>query len=254
MRQWLVIQYNEAVQRSARTLVQRTRLWTRFFLRATYPRDLPLMLQSFARRRYFAIPDETWRVVDPISGFLSAKEAGLLYWAAHEWPSSGPVIELGSFEGKSTIVFAKAGRHVYAIDAWALDVPDRSAFGDNLMTADDIFERFKHNLRAADVDTLVTIYRGRTSHVGCGWTTPGALLYVDAGHTYPDVSGDLDLWSKHLKPDGLLLMHDVLGDQFLDVTRAASELLTRHWRVVASSGSIVALSRRKVVPGEPVAP
>jgi hypothetical protein len=39
-------------------------------------------------------------------------------------------------------------------------------------------------------------------------------------------------------------MHDVLGDVYLDVTRAASELLREGWRVQASAGSIVAFTRQ----------
>ncbi len=39
-------------------------------------------------------------------------------------------------------------------------------------------------------------------------------------------------------------MHDVLGDTFLGVTQAASELLSSGWQVVASAGSIVAFQRK----------
>jgi hypothetical protein len=57
------------------------------------------------------------------------------------------------------------------------------------------------------------------------------------------VKGDLEIWTPHLLPQGLLIMHDVLGDVYLDVTRVASELLRQGWRVVASAGSIVAFTR-----------
>jgi hypothetical protein len=83
-----------------------------------------------------------------------------------------------------------------------------------------------------------------THDVGKTWHIPGAILFIDAGHTYADVRGDLDLWTPHLKRDGILLMHDVLGDVYLDVTRAASELLREGWRVQASAGSIVAFIRQ----------
>lgn len=228
-------------------LIQRARLWTRFFLRASYPRDLPLLAQAFARRRRFEVPPEIWRTIEPLSGFLSAKEAGLLYWAARQCAGISPVIELGAFEGKSTILFARSGCHVHSIDAWTLDIADRSAYGILAVSAEASFERFQHNLRQAGVDELVTIHRGLTHVIGRGWKLPTRLLFVDAGHTYEDVKDDLNLWAAHVESGGLLLMHDVLGDRFLGVTRAASELLREGWRVVASAGSVVAFTRRQNV-------
>ena len=199
-------------------------------------------MQAFRHRRAFPIPAETLDVVDSVGGFLSRKEAGLLHWAACAWPVAGPVLELGAYEGRSTIVFASAGRQVHAVDAWSLSVNDLSAYGDKA-SADAVFERFLENLRHAGVESRVRPHRGLTHDMARRWNIPGAVLFVDAGHTYADVKGDLELWAPHLASGGVLLMHDVLGDVYLDVTRAASELLKQGWRVVASAGSIVAFTR-----------
>ena len=225
-------------------LMARLRLWTRFFTRISYRRDLPLVTRAFRTRRTFPLPDETWSVIEPIGGFLSRKEAGLLHWAASAWPLAGPVLELGSYEGRSTIVFARGGRQVQAVDAWSLSVADLSAYGGGLTSASDVLERFNANLRHAHIEAQVSVQRGLTHDVGRSWHLPGAILFIDAGHTYADVSGDLTIWTPHLMPGGLLIMHDVLGDIYLDVTRAASELLQQNWRVVASAGSLVAFTRR----------
>jgi hypothetical protein len=225
------------------TTMDRIRLWLGFFSRISYRRDFPLVLQAFRHRRRFSIPDHIWSKIIPIGGFLSVKEAGLLYWAACEWPVAGPVIELGSYKGRSTGVFALASRQVYAVDAWSLDVSDPSAYGQGIVAADAILTRFRSNLQRLQIENMVSVYRGLTHQVGQAWTIQGAILFVDAGHTYEDVRGDLEIWTRHLHPRGLLLMHDVLGDTYLDVTRAASELLQSGWRVVASAGSIVAFTR-----------
>lgn len=208
-------------------------------------------MSAFCKRRRFAIPDKVWKVVEPLSGFLSNKEAGLLYWAAVHWPVAGPVLELGSYAGRSTIVFARAGRHVHAIDAWSLNVADLSAYGGGETDANSVLESFKHNLEQAGVAAKVDIHRGLTQHVGRTWTIPGAILFIDAGHTYEDVKGDLDIWTQHLLPEGLLLMHDVLGDTYLGVTRAASDLLNQNWRVIVSAGSIVGFARTRAAPPAP---
>jgi hypothetical protein len=171
------------------------------------------------------------------------KEAGLLYWAACKCPVSGSVIELGSYEGRSTGIFALAGRHVHAVDAWSLDVSDLSAYGQGAIQASHVFNRFQYNLRQMQIEHLVSINRGLTHQIGQTWNEEGAILFVDAGHTYEDVKGDLSVWTPHLHPEGFLIMHDVLGDTYLGVTRAASELLKSGWRVIASSGSAVAFAR-----------
>ena len=222
--------------------IARMTLWARFFAKIAYPRDLPLVLQAFSKRGRFPVSSDLWAIVEPVGGFLSRKEAGLLHWAACAWPVAGPVLELGAYEGRSTIVFASAGRQVHAVDAWSLSVNDLSAYGGQ-SSADAVFERFLENLRHAGVESRVRPHRGLTHDMARRWNIPGAILFVDAGHTYADVKGDLELWAPHLVSGGVLLMHDVLGDVYLDVTRAASELLRQGWRVVASAGSIVAFTR-----------
>ncbi len=223
-------------------VIARANLWARFFTKISYPRDLRLVIHAFHKRRRFQVPGETWSIVDSIGGFLSAKEAGLLHWAASESPP-GPVLELGSYEGRSTVVFALAGRHVHAIDAWSLEVDDLSAYDGGMTSANSVLDRFKQNIRRAQVEAQISIHRGLTHEVGRRWNIPGTILFVDAGHTYADVKGDLEIWTPHLLPGGVLIMHDVLGDVYLDVTRAASELLRQGWRVTASAGSIVAFTR-----------
>jgi predicted O-methyltransferase YrrM len=230
------------------SLLARARLWTGFFSKISYPRDLQLVIQAFRKRRTFQVPVETWASVKSTGGFLSEKEAGLLHWAASQWPVIGPVLELGSYEGRSTIVFARAGRHVHAIDAWSLGVDDLSAYGGGQTLADDVLDQFQVNIRRIQVEAHVTMHRGLTHEIGRLWKTPGAILFVDAGHTYTDVKGDLDIWTPHLMPGGLLLMHDVLGDVYLDVTRAASELIQQGWQVEVSAGSIVGFTRTAGVP------
>lgn len=220
------------------SLVAKIRVWTPFFARISYRHDFMLVIQALSKRRRFHLPSEIWSIVEPTGGFLSVKEARLLYWAASESPVSGPVLELGSFEGRSTLLFALSGRTVHAVDAWSTET-----LGDK-ESAEAVFRHFKENIQRADVEALVSIHRGLTHEVGKNWTVPGAILFVDAGHEYEDVRDDLNIWTPHLLPDGLLLMHDVLGGRRVSVVRAASEVLRQDWRVVASAGGIVAFTRK----------
>jgi len=228
------------------SFLRRIQLWLGFFSKIEYPRDLPLVINAFRYRRLLPVPDMIWQKVDSVGGFLSRKEAGLLFWAACNCPVSGSVIELGSYEGRSTCVFALAGRFVHAVDAWdawSLNVSDQSANGNGRISPDLVLLRFRENLRLMNVEHMVSVHRSTTHAIGRDWNKEGAILFVDAGHAYEDVEEDLRIWTKHLHPDGYLLMHDVLGDTYMGVTRAASELIHRGWHVLASSGSVVAFTR-----------
>jgi predicted O-methyltransferase YrrM len=217
----------------------RVRHWSRFVTRLTYPRDLPLLIGVVQHHRFEPLPADLWAKLETVAGFLSPTEAGLLYWAAREWPLAGPVVELGSFCGRSTIVFASAGRQVHAIDAWGgVAVPALNRFDLHAMQA-----QFQANLQRAQVAGSVTAYRGLTSEVAQDWHIPAALLFVDAGHDYANVKDDLTRWCPFLMPGGLLIMHDVVDPKYQGVTRAAAELLRAGWRVVTSAGSAVAFRR-----------
>jgi MMP 1-O-methyltransferase len=225
-------------------LFNRIKIWATFFSKISYPRDIPLVVHAFQHHHTFDLPDEIWQKIENIGGYLLRKEAGLLYWAARHCPVSGAVLELGSYEGRSTGVFALAGRSVHAIDAWSSDVADLSAYDQGDIPADDVFQRFQNNLRQLQIEQLVSVNRGLTQPLGQKWNKEGAILFVDAGHTYEDVKGDLTIWTPHLHPQGFLIMHDVLGYNFLGVTQAAGELLKNGWQVIASSGSAVAFKRK----------
>ncbi len=233
------VNLQQSLRRRAQTAAERVRFWSRFFTRLSYPGDLPLVLHALRHHKIVALPPSVWALIEPVRGHLVREEAGLLYWAAREWPAPGPVVELGAFAGRSTIVLASAGRQVHSVDAWGA-VPDPALKDVDLP---GMFAQFQANLRRAQVADYVTVHRGSTWDVDQTWHTRSALLFVDAGHEYAAVKGDLERWCPWLLPDGLLLMHDTLGANFLGVTRAAAELLRGGWRVVASAGSLVAFTR-----------
>lgn len=210
----------------------------------TYPRDLPLIVGALRQRRRYTCPPHVWNACDALDGFLRPYEAGLIYWAAMQWPISGPVIELGSYAGRSTVVFALGHRQVHAVDAWSLNVTDLSAYRGGQIAANSIFEQFKVNLAQAGVSDQVVLHRGLTHELGKTWNRSCAILFIDAGHTYEDANGDLRIWTPFLQPGGLLLMHDVVLDGFPGVKRAASELLRRGWHIFASADSLVAFVRK----------
>jgi hypothetical protein len=57
-----------------------------------------------------------WKLVDKTRGYLSKSEAYVLYFSAKKCSFLGTIVEMGSYEGRSTIALGGAGVKVYAID------------------------------------------------------------------------------------------------------------------------------------------
>ena len=219
--------------------------WFRFFTRiGVWPRDLPVFLGAFRQRRHWHPPADVWAAVDSVHGFMSIQECGLLYRAARFWPVAGPVIELGSYKGRSTTLLALAGRQVHAVDAWSPATYRPTALGAFFKPSDEVLAEFQANVQRMGVAEHVSVHRGLTTEVAQGWQTSCAILFIDAGHDYASVRGDLDAWTPHLLPGGVLLLHDTFSDRYVGVLQAAGELLKSGWAIVASSGTLVALVRQ----------
>lgn len=228
--------------------------WFRFLTRiAVFPRDLPVIVGAFRQRKRWAPPAEVWAKVEGIHGFMGLRECGLLYYAARHWPVEGPVIELGSFKGRSTSVLALAGRQVHAVDAWSPGNYVASAMGAHFVPDDRALQEFRANTEQVGAAERIEVHRGKTTDVARGWQARCAILFIDAGHNYPEVRADVDNWLPHLLPGGLVLLHDTFSDRYSGVIQAAGELLRDGWDIVASAGTIVGLTRsetaRQVGPG-----
>lgn len=198
--------------------------------------SIPMLYQASRKRVLLDAPPHVWEATSLMEGWILREEAGLLYWSARLWPVQGSVVELGSWQGRSTAILALAGRQVYAVDAWDMDLP---GLPQTRRDRSEASTRFSTNIGRLGLESHVTKLRDSTDALGRRWSTTCAILFVDAGHEYAQVCRDLEAWLPHLEPKGLLLMHDVLAPNHPGVMRAASRILGRRWKVVASAGSIV---------------
>ena len=116
--------------------------------------------------------------IDRIKGFLAADEAEALYQNALEASANGPVLEIGSYCGKSTIYLGLACRHnsstVFALDHHRgseehqqgefFHDPDLYDAGEGLM---DSFREFRRNIRNAGLDEVVVPVVAGSDAAGC---------------------------------------------------------------------------------------
>lgn len=143
-----------------------------------------------------------WEAADRARGWLTEDQGRLLYDEAQRLGAGAVALEIGSHQGRSTIVLAHAlrdvGARLVAMDPF---VEGRLFGGTPTRTT------FEANLRAAGVEDAVTLVAEYSTRARPTWTQPLDLLYIDGKHDYWTLSDDLR-WADHLDPGAAVLIHD----------------------------------------------
>jgi predicted O-methyltransferase YrrM len=156
-------------------------------------------------------------------GFMPADEGLALYAAGVEAARVGPLLEIGSYCGKSTIYLAAAARHrgtvVVTVDhhrgseeqqpGWEYHDPDLVDPATGLM---DTLPVLRRTLHAAGVESDVVPLVARSATAAALWATPVGMVFIDGGHTEEAARADYECWTPYLLPGGLLVIHDVFPD------------------------------------------
>ncbi len=114
------------------------------------------------------------------------------------------IVDLGVEYGFSTFTFAspKIGK-VYGIDWFKGDSFTNKANTRDYFMAD--WETLKNRFGVDNIE----IIEGRFSEVAKTWKLPIDILHIDGSHLYKDIKKDYETWSKFVKKDGVILLHDV---------------------------------------------
>jgi len=158
-----------------------------------------------------------------VPGFLAEDEAGALYAAALAGAALGPVVEIGSYCGKSTLVLAAACRVrdsvVFAVDHHRgseehqpgelfHDPQLRSAGGQGI----DSWQAFRNTIDAGGLTEWVVPVVQRAERLAQFWRQPLGMVFIDGGHSLDQALADYRGWAGQLLPGGLLAIHDVFPD------------------------------------------
>ena len=156
-----------------------------------------------------------------IPGWLTEDEAITLYELARECPSNSPVaVEIGSWQGKSSLVLAKGLKGktnpaLYCIDPFNGDAgaSDRVIYSRALSTMNkSLKEAFLDNMSRHGVLDVVHPLEGYSYEFAGGFTDPIDLLFIDGAHEYDAVLQDYEQWSPLLRPGGMIAFHDVVTE------------------------------------------
>jgi predicted O-methyltransferase YrrM len=163
------------------------------------------------------------KAAEAATGFMPADEGLALYAAALQAAAAGPLLEIGTYCGKSTIYLAAAAREtgtvVVTVDhhrgseehqpGWEYHDP---SLVDPATGRLDTVRRFRRTLHDAGVEDVVVAVIGRSSTVAALWATSLGMVFIDGGHTEEAARSDYAGWARHVAPGGLLVIHDVFPD------------------------------------------
>jgi hypothetical protein len=168
-------------------------------------------------------------------------------------------VEIGSFGGESTIVFAEACKVIHAVDPWAavsvadlfegcVDPGIAAAFAPSDYPSMAEVERI-FDARVATYPNVVKIKA--TSNDAVDLFDDGSLdfVYIDAIHTYEVVRRSIELWEPKVKMNGVIAGHDY-SDIWPGVMQAVNEVYGAPDQTFEDSSWVVklAVSRRSATP------
>ncbi|BAU82863.1 hypothetical protein SLA_1925 [Streptomyces laurentii] len=157
-------------------------------------------------------------------GFMPAKEGLALYAAAADAAKLGlPLLEVGTYCGRSTILLADvaraAGTVAVTVDhhrgseeqqpGWEYHDP---TVVDPEVGVMDTLPTFRRTLRKAGLEDHVVAVVGRSPQVAAVWAGQLGFVFIDGGHTDEHAGADYEGWAPKVAPGGLLVIHDVFPD------------------------------------------
>jgi predicted O-methyltransferase YrrM len=188
----------------------------------TAPPDVPVAGRSPA-----GPPADVLAAFEAAKGFMPADEGLALYAAAVDAGTLGlPLLEVGTYCGRSTLLLAAAARDagVSAVTVdhhrgseeqqpgWEYHDPHLVDHDERVGGRMETLPEFRRTLYAAGLEEHVVAVVGRSPRVAALWGRPLGLVFVDGGHTDEHATGDYEGWAPHLAPGGLLAIHDVFPD------------------------------------------
>lgn len=190
--------------------------------------------------------EATLRDIEHVNGWLSDAQALRLWERAAELTAPARIVEIGSFQGRSTIVLARAaadGVEIVAIDPHAgndrgpqeIDGFAEAAATDNVV--------FNENLERAGVRERVRHVRAFSSDAHGDVEDPIDLLYIDGAHRYRPARDDIVQWGARVRPGGTMLIHDSFSSIGVTGAIATALLTSSEWTYAGRSGSMTEYRR-----------
>ena len=157
--------------------------------------------------------------IDKLKGFMPQHEGIALTKWSEKFSSIGPIMEIGSYCGKSAIYLSKGAilndQLVYTIDHHfgSEEHQIKEEYFDS-----EIFDYKNHrvntlpllikNINKIQVKNIVPIVSNSVD-IASKWNAKLGMVFIDGGHSFKAANNDYVSWSTKIKKNGALVIHDI---------------------------------------------
>src|SRR5699024_5554685 len=159
------------------------------------------------------IPTDLLAAAEAAKGFMPTDEGTVLFETALAYAKVGPIVEIGTYCGKSAIFLGAAARatgvKVFTVDhhrgseehqvGW--EYHDTGLVGPATGKFDTL-PHFRRAITRAGLDSEVIAMVGASADVAAVWGAPLGMLFIDGGHSEEAAQSDYACWSPHVAAGG----------------------------------------------------
>ncbi len=148
-----------------------------------------------------------------IKGFLNKGDIYFLWNVGMNLPKGGKYLEVGSWQGLSSIVVSMGlvsnynfEGQVYCVDPWEI-MPEQEMFS-KFVQQNDLYQVFCENIEKTQMKHFIHPLRGKSVEVAEKVNEQFDVIFIDGEHTFEGCYTDIKAWLPKLKKEGKMFGHD----------------------------------------------
>lgn len=166
------------------------------------------------------------RQASQLPGMVDMTQAHLYYWICFSQSIRGDVLEIGCWQGRSTVMLAGACRDaqngsVHAVDHFQGNPGKSDLYAVGETDLSDLEDCFRRNIASAGLEHFVTVHAESSETVSLDADI--RLLVIDAEHSRTAVLRDYQN-SRHLLMPGAVVLFDDYTSTFPGVVEAVGKI------------------------------
>ena len=168
-----------------------------------------------------------------IRGMISHRAGEELFSLAYMQSLSGDVVEVGSFQGKSTFFLGHAVEQskngkMYAVDHFRGNKGKEHFYKVEKDDLSDLEIGFRRNIKNAGLEEVVTLIN-KPNHEAVAEIADGTVrfLYIDGDHTAEGVQRDLDLFASKLRAGAIIAFDDYDNVHLSGLVTVVNEFISK---------------------------
>ena len=136
------------------------------------------------------------------------------------------MVEIGSFAGVSSELFALHCKELYCVDLWDpyWEITDKQRIEFAEFTFDNMSKNYEniHKVKKSSVEASKDFKDGSLD-----------LVYIDAAHDYESVKQDILTWLPKIKKGGFIAGHDYRYDPNIGVYNAVNDIFVNDYKIIS---------------------